>query len=564
MRECPVDAYRPPISMMSETGSSFDVKQAVEQGNLLLAHKNFDAAKEIFSQARAALPDNPEVLLGLCRVAYAQQSWPELHELTARLLAVDPKNAEGCLLRARSCNQARDWAGAAQAWALVSEDRSDWPEAWFQLGRARTRIEDGTGSFEAADRLAALAPRTPQITTLLIRLLIELGALTRAKEECDRLVRVDTSAATQLFAEFDQAKDFRGVAICAGSLFETGGDELEEGFRHGLKTVAARAVDRLLDRAAVHERGGHLEAAYLDHKAVLVLDALEPLSKRTTARILRTLRSAAHGALREVDPAPARTAFMRITQIEPDDHDSWFQLGRSLMRLREWSAAVPVWQKVVEQQPELKEAQLQLARALSRSGREADSLPVWQDILRHDPDHAEAQQMIETMPQRTLANARAAIATGHLREAVQMIRDLKTIDPANDEADARLEHIGRKMLQEMRAAFKLVDSRRVLEFAEDASTLLPEHPEVRLLVGRAAMNRRKYELALPAWQKLAELDPSSAAMCRLQIARCYLRSGQEGKARLAAAEILADEPDNTEAAEMLARLEGRPLDLDPD
>ena len=62
--------------MPVQTSPSVDVQRVIEQGNMQLARKDFNGAREIFVQAEAAIPENPDVLLGLCRVAYGTQKEP--------------------------------------------------------------------------------------------------------------------------------------------------------------------------------------------------------------------------------------------------------------------------------------------------------------------------------------------------------------------------------------------------------------------------------------------------------------------------------------------------------
>ncbi|CAH1666995.1 MULTISPECIES: tetratricopeptide repeat protein [unclassified Chelatococcus] len=530
-------------------------------GQRLLQEQSYREAEAAFVLAHTAEPRAEAPLLGLCRVSYATRNWRDLDRWTRRLLAVAPAHAEGQLLRARACNAERQWAPAAAAWAIVARERPDWPEAQFQLARALHRSGDPAGADAAGERLAAMAPRTALCTDLLGQLALERGRCEAAATFFANLVQEDPAAAWRRFEALRQARHYRGIAVMARALLE-GEPGADASRAPAIQQAAEEALRNLAARAMAQERAGHLEEAFQDHTAILLADPGDGPASRGRARIKRTLLLAAHDALRtqnlhEEDWEAAREAFQRVVRLDDGDLDSRVQLGRLMMRQRDWTSAAQLWRSVIASSPRLVEAQLQLARALDRNDDHAAALSQWREVLELAPDNAEAREMLGQMPRRMLEHVRRLVDAGDLTKAVEALMLARSLSPDDPDLARRTDHVGRRLLQAMRAAFRSADWEAILAIQAATRSLRPDDADVHLLTGRAAMARRQYDLAIAAWSRLGELDPEMASMCRLQLARCHMRSGRLAEAQPIVAAILAEKPDHVEAHAMAAQLAAR-------
>ncbi|CAH1658319.1 Tetratricopeptide repeat protein [Hyphomicrobiales bacterium] len=526
---------------------------AVCAGQRLLQEQSYREAEAAFVLAHTAEPRAEAPLLGLCRVSYATRNWHDLDRWTRRLLAVAPTHAEGQLLRARAYNAGRQWAPAAAAWAIVAQGRPDWPEAHFQLARALHRSGDPAGADEAGERLAALTPRTALCTDLLGQLALERGWCEAAASFFMTLVQQDPAAAWRRFEALHQARHYRGIAVMARASLE--GEPGSDASRAlAIRQATEEALRGLSARAMAQERSGHIEEAFQDHAAILLADPGDGPAARGRARIKRILLLAAHDALHAQDWEAAREAFQRVAQLDAGDLDSRVQLGRLMMRLRDWGRAAQLWRRVIAASPVLVEAHVQLARALDRSDDHAAALSQWRDVLALAPDNAEAREMLAQMPRRMLEHVRRLVDAGDLTQAVEALMLARSLSPDDPDLAHRTDHVGRRLLQAMRAAFRSADWEAILALQAATRSLRPDDADVHLLTGRAAMARRQYDLAIAAWSRLGELDPATASMCRLQLARCYTRSGRLAEAQPMVAAILAEKPDHVEAQAMSAQL----------
>ena len=521
-------------------------------GQRLLHEQSYREAEAAFVLAHTAEPRAEAPLLGLCRVSYATGNWRDLDRWTRRLVDLAPANLDGQLLRARACNAERQWASAAAAWAIVARGRPDWPEARFQLARALYRSGDAAGAEEAGNQLAALTPRTALHADLLGQLALERGQCEPAAAFFAAVAKEDPAAAWRRFEAMCQARHHRGIAVMARAVLE--GESGSDASRAlAIQQAAEEALRALASRAVTQERTGHLDEAFQDHTAILLADPGDVSATRGRSRIQRTLHISAHDALRSQDWNAAREAFRRLVQLDGGDLDSRIQLGRLLMRQRDWASAVPLWQAVMASRPQMVEPQVQLARALDRNDSPAAALSQWRSVLTLAPDHAEAREMLEQAPRRMLDHVRRLVDAGDLTQAVEALKLARSFAPDDPDLIRRTDHVGRRLLQAMRAAFKATDWDAILAISAATRALRPDDADVHLLTGRAAMARRLYDLAIPVWIELAAVDPATEPMCRLQLARCYVRSGRFAEAEPVVAAILADTPDHLEALAMRAQ-----------
>lgn len=522
-------------------------------GQRLFDEKSYREAEAAFVLAHTIEPRAEEPLLGLCRVSYATQNWRDLDRWTRRLLEIQPGSIDGQLLRARVCNALRQWQPAAVAWAIVTRHYPDWAEPPFQLARALYRGGDAAGADRAAACLAAMVPRTARHIDLLCQLSLERGHCEEAAVFFTALAEQAQEAAWHRFEAAANARQHRGVAIMGRAVLEAApGPDSRQAL--AIRSAMAEALHELAARAVTAERTNNLDEAFQNYTAILIADPADVLAERGRARIQRTLRIAAHNALRLQDWERAIEDFQRLVQLDGSDIDSRIQLGRLFMRRRDWPAALSLWPMVIAARPGLVEGHLQLARAHGRSGDHSAALPAWSKVLALCSDNAEAREMLRSAPRQLVGQARGLIDAGNLAKAAETLMLARSLAPHDIDIAQRTDHMGRRLLQAMRAAFKEADWQAILDIGAAARALRPDDADVHLLTGRAAMARRLYAIAIPAWTRLAELDPAMQSMCRLQLARCHLRSGQHETARATIAEILARDPGHVEAQMMLARL----------
>jgi len=101
---------------------------------------------------------------------------------------------------------AKDWATAITAFKRATELRSDFPEAWNELGFALRNQGRYADSLDAYDRALALRPDFPEALEYLGEAYVKMGRLDDARRVLDRLRPLDRSRAAELAEEIANAK----------------------------------------------------------------------------------------------------------------------------------------------------------------------------------------------------------------------------------------------------------------------------------------------------------------------------------------------------------------------
>jgi tetratricopeptide (TPR) repeat protein len=525
-------------------------EEAMQQGRTLAEQNDLIAAKAAFQQAATLDADNAEPLLWLSRLAYRSYDWRELFARSRAFLKLRPDDREVLLLHGRACNGVGNWQAAVEAWRSVAEDRPDWPEAKYQLGRALVRIwPAGAARNEPVEEIAkALAGSLhADGQRYALRLLIEVDAIAEALEVAQSLLRENAAAALSEFEQFERTDDWRGLAVALRARLNVDGRDPKIDERQ------AAVAESLFRRAIASERAGALLEAFFDYDALLMLAPDDVLAQRSCARIVRDLKARAQDALARQAWPEAADGLCLAVRVSADDLPVRRNYGRVLMRLRKWDEAVKIWRDFALEANEDAEGRVQLARALDRSGRLVEAVGAWRAVLALDAKHAEALASLDTIARRMTFAGRTAIAEERFLDAHELFRCVLREDPASEEAPPRLEQVGRNVLKAMRAAYKAKEYKSLVRYSGAVNDLLPADAEAQLLIGRSAAALRRYPEAIAAWSRLAELEESRSLLANLQIARCYLHLGAAKDGQAALRKVRAIDPKNGEAKELSER-----------
>lgn len=495
----------------------------------------------------ADLPDDPGALLLLARAAYKASDWREADRLCAALLTLAPTNVDAVLLRARSAARLKNWEDAARFWAVVCAERPEWAEGWFQLARVRVKRGDAAGARAAVEPLVALRDESVETLSHKFRALTQIGNPSRATDIMARLNAADPAKALEEYEYALAHKLPRAMAIALRVLkgrADLPGDASKQ---------AADTVNGLSLSAARNERSGALEEAYADYSALIQLDASES-AERGRERIMRVLWVMANDSLQADNLVDGCKIFRRLLACNPDDKQALMKFGRALMRLKEWDEAIAVWAQLQRFNPTMVEACVQLARATDRSRELDKTIAHWEAVKRLEPDHPEATAALEKIVGRMMSVGGGAMKEENFKAAWRMFKGVLQREPGHERALERRNQVAKKVLKRMRAAYKGGDMNGVALFSDEAAELLPERAEARRLLARSFMQLRRYEEAVGEWRALARLDEEQRLRATTQLMRCLLRLRRFDEAGAVARDLLALDPGNAEAVQVLADL----------
>ncbi len=249
--------------------------------------------------------------------------------------------------------------------------------------------------------------------------------------------------------------------------------------------------------------------------------------------------------LRRPGPGPkAAELFREATALDPGDADLFFNLGYAHWIAREYPQAVAALREAVRRDPADDDAHYVLGAALQASGaaeegaREKDLAgacrrPTASSMRAATPTRCRAGSSASrpsSTPRRAPASTRAIAAAGQREQ-----RELAGVYLAN----------GRRLSQAGLHADALVELRRTV-------FLSPYDNEAHLLIGQLLLRLGRAREAIDALK--ISVWSRDTTVARLTLAEAYAAAREYGAARAEAESILAAEPGNTAAKELLSVL----------
>jgi tetratricopeptide (TPR) repeat protein len=361
-----------------------------------------------------------------------------------------------------------------------------------QIDQLRQR-GDMAGAERLARDLVAAEPRHPVALNVLGLLLRARGAngeaaelLRRAIAEAPREPALHNNLGNILMAMDDAA----GAEAAYRKALSLKADYPEACYNLGL---ALRAQGRSDDALSAQRRAVSLKPDYaqaLVQLGVLLLERGRPLE-----------------ALASLEPA---------ARFAPTFYDAHYYRGLALIDLERFGEAIPILQTAVDLQPNRHEARYACAKCFAHVGREADAMTAYQTVFERKPDFLPALHDHASLAW-TLGNGERSLITFHLaREKVGETPDLLL-----GEADMRLR-------------FSDATSEPAEGLLRRARDIAPERADIANALGRALLQKQRYDEAFLLLQSAIDAEPGRGAW------RHDLVGGLFAQRRFAAARDAAD------------------------
>lgn len=376
-----------------------------------------------------------------------------------------------------------------------------------------------------------------------------------------------------LYAELAAAYGNRGDLL----------DKAIENYRLALEADpnASFLTEELSD---LYIRAGRLREAVEEAEARLKKDPNDVNARWILARIYtRLIGDARRGAVDENMLRKAIEQYEKISQLEPDNQDLWFMLGR-LYRLAHNSVkAEDAFRKVLQLDPGNDEALLGLAMVYSDLGDRPRAAKVLEEVAGKSPSvrilshlgstyeemeeyekaaeaYRRALQLSPDNQQLKRALAQALLLADKPDEALPLYQQLVEEDPEDYYSYLRLSQIYRDKRQFDEAARALEQAKKlspgnlevlynevnlleaqgrlgeaiealkhILEITKKNNYSQGELANRRVFLERLGLlyrNNNQYDEAVATFRQLAELDPSLAPRVAAQIADTYRQAKQ--------------------------------------
>ncbi len=510
------------------------------EGNLRQAFTNF-------RQAAEQQPDHLPSLVKVGQYFLAGNRLDEVMEQAGVILALDPENADGHVLRGAVHLRRNELALARQE--IDQALRAD--PANLAAVSALVGIERKAGKSEIA--LATLAkaidqnPEESGLRLLQIQLLIEQGALGKAEEVYRSLTLKEpdnlgykTSLAKLLIQQNrkDDAETYlRAIVVAAPQspelklllvdfLFnQRGFAEAETALLGFVEQSPAELMYRfsLAELYLRHEERAKAIGAY---REIIELDQTGPKGLIARASLAKALMA-------QGDKEAARALVVEVLKEDPNDTEALFLRARDRLEGGDNEGAIADLRTLLRERPELAGGRALLAEAHLRNGEPTLAIEALRTLLELRPESQTAQ----------VALARQLARQGEVDTALTMLREALGRDP-NDLAALRVQ------------AEVYSRQKNWPALIETATTIIVQTSEKALgyqIRGQAYLVQQQYVEAAADFVAVLETEPDALGPL-VGLVRSYLGrdEGQEAKDLLLAR--LATSPDSAALHTLLGEL----------
>lgn len=479
------------------------------RGRAMLTSDQREAARRTFERALELETDHYDAVLGLARLAAAENDPAGARSLADRAVRLSPRRPEAFQLIGGLQLQAGSLAAAADSFRTAADletgasASSSELNSLFGLAQVHLALNDRAQLTEVRDRLLARAPEAP-------------------------ITQFVAAAVEHL------AGNHREAALYLQQIAEAGQDNLQIQLLTGANHLAL---------------GAHVQA----EQALLRVLALQP-GQPNAVRLLAESRR------RQGRPRAALDALRGI----PDDRDPQLLALRGVLHLEDeqLDTAVSLLEQASRAAPRQPAIQLQLARAYLATGRTAEAVALFEGPIGEG-----AGEAVETA-----VTLLAGYAAGRDGEAAQAEAS-RTLDSRPDDAQAALGvGLFRQALGDARGAREALEQSLRLDPALPATRLTlaglalaesngeeaarqyrallertPDHVPALLGLAQVAREAGRFDEAARQLARAIVADPDNVTP-RLALARLELGRDDIGAARAAIDAAAARHPGNPEIA----------------
>ena len=324
---------------------------------------HFEQAREIYRQALAADPHNPDVLNLLGAVCINLQQWDEAAGYLAEALRLHPAHFAALDNQGVLMAKQQRFAEATESFERALAISPQQAHTQLNLANALSRKGDLVGAIVAFQRAVMLAPDSLRAHTELAQALVQKNRFAEAVHHLREVVRLkplDPKSHFELAAM---------LALCGQS------DQAIASYRDvlRLKPDSAEACVNMANlyaqRQAIDEAVGwfhkaialrpHFAEAYLNLGSALTKQEKFSEAKATLAEAIRLKpeMSEAYNNLgivqaEEGDYAAAEANYRRALELKHDDADAMYNLGIALLKQQRIASALEEFDRSLELRPD--------------------------------------------------------------------------------------------------------------------------------------------------------------------------------------------------------------------
>lgn len=218
----------------------------------------------------------------------------------------------------------------------------------------------------------------------------------------------------------------------------------------------------------------------------------------------------------------AEASFLLVTRVDPRSAAAFANLGVVYMREKQWHSALQALKHAQELDPQVSGIRLNIGLAYFRQSRYSDAIPAFESVVRDAPDSTQARYLL-------------GLCYFFTQNYAQAVNTLQPLEEAQSRNPSFLYVLAIAAWQAKQSEVEQRAMTRLVAVGGDSA-------EFHLIVGKAHLNRERYDDALKEFQLAAQRSPQLPFL-HFNLGRAYLKKSQLDQAR---AEFLSDsliEPD---------------------
>lgn len=541
----------------------------------------YEEAAEHLTRAIALQGSDLETHLFLMRSRWALGDKEGAMSTAMNIADFDPSNLEALRLIARVHHQRQNYPDALRWWKLVAERAPDDHEVALRAARLASRLGHFNLAAEMAQRALSHSSHEAEGLQIAVNALYrsrrfeELLALIPMQFGCspDHALRMLDKVDPMAYAEAvagaladirrDSARRYESHVVEADNRkmstalveLRNAKSELE-----AIDAMLATFVGRWHTEAVDCELSGNDLASARLFRAIRIVDptTARPGLSRLKSPFIELMRT----AIDANEPDAALRHARRALQIDPEDVEAQFAVGRVLLLTGQPEEAMAPLLTCVEQEPENDWFWLNYARACARSEHTHPAASAFRRVVEligdDSPHHHEATKSLWNLYGTCIRRGREAFEAGNLERAWGEASTAATLRPAHEAHSSLKRNLLRSLFLMVRDAYKEGDHAKADMLGQRYASWDDQNVDVFLMLGRTQMRLRNYAAAITTWERVVELGQTDAST-HLQIARCaaWLKEPERG---LAAARMALElDPSIDEARTILSQLDAETI-----
>ncbi|MDC1287799.1 tetratricopeptide repeat protein [Gammaproteobacteria bacterium] len=579
------------LALGSVSGCSSPEEKAASHlanAELLLAKGALQKARIEYANVLQLNQNMPQAWFGLARIHQQRQQWDKAYNILVTIRDSNPRYMDARILLTKLLLAANQLDQASEDARDIVELSPDDARAHAIMASVQFRLGDVEAAWQSIERALTLDPVSEEALLMQVTLLIEEKKYKQSLEILDTALQTKPGKVSFYLMKL--------------TVYNKLGDEaaVEQTYKSLIKNFPEKAEfrDALVRR--------FIGTGNIDQAELLLQHRVEENPDNIDAKIRLVIFSSQHRTLES-----SITLLKTYIEEDEDEYQFKFVLGELYMRNKQMDPAIAVYRGIIDDEelaPDGLEARNRIARIYLLSGKLAESRALVDEVLAQDKNNQDALlirarfNLAERKYDATIVNLRTVLRDnpdsiealeliGRAHEvmgadnlAIESLNTAFELNPGSVDIGNRLATILIRtrqpdqadaiLLQSIDAGNQSVEALRLLiqvkmtlgqweeaeQLAQRLKTFEGQASASQHVLGLVYQNRDQRDESIVAFKQAYDLDPDVSDPV-IALVKVYLDNNEPEKAREFLLSVVAENPANTMAYQLLGQLSLRKKDI---